>query len=1281
MEMQEFVEAITERCAPPAPEGPSGGPAASEPTPPPKDPLYGVERIEKIGGGGFGEVWRVRYLGSEEAWKYIPIRPGMSERTGREAVHARRVNHENVVRVHDVLRLPDHYVLRMELVRGRDFGRVVVEDGIIPPDEAASFGLQVACALACAHKQGIVHLDLKPHNLLLCEDGAKVMVTDFGISASLAPELFEAAEAAGTPYFMAPEQFDDPKVVGPAVDVWSLGVTLYWMMSLSYPFKFNERPAKDVVRSEPPIPLADVAPQVPPALCRIVEGMLQKDPAKRTSSMDDLVRDLEGYLDSPGDPAERAGDRALALCLFDEAIERYREAAHRRGSAAEEKARSKTLLAYAREAKAEHDTQAGRIDERIAGDDFAGALLALGIARKQFSRSASLRARRDAVEKAIGEMFGSPRRLLEGLLRSADFAGARLLLDRVGSLLGVPGARKVLRAVGGEEAVIDGATLGRLRNSVDEKEAFHAKLLASIDEAVQAMDFARARVVIEEVQNAFPHPENLERMKVFSSSAEALAGLIDYPPDLLERLDSDPEKVPISAARPLLLRKAEARCEELLRRFDPNAYPRFSEIAARAAALRSTIEILQRRAEPDLAAIRETHRRGDLAGARRILDASSAVILHTDIFPEEVREEVRSIIGQMEGQSQRADRLYREGRGWLERRGFNNALTAFEEALRIGGTHGDIGFLVRTCTEAAERRRRLSEDLHALDLTISARAVCLAEMGVYLQKSEELLGLTEESKGAETVSRAAAALLVALELASQEAKAASGRGLDALKELAGVVGGAKPEFIAMAAREAPGLSDRLADLIRMVLGGASDDVPAASGQARSPGDPEEILVSLHNLVGRLSPLGPLLAVPPSGDDPHPCEIVAGRVLDLFRTYRHFGQPMGAPMDREILKLLEDLAALAPPPAAARLKLMRKDVLGSIVRRRMVARALTFSSRTLRLAIPIAAAAALTVAGVLAWWTVERRLEVNALEGALLALREDPRWKDVGAILPEPGRDLALTFRMIETDLPAFAAIDGMVDPDARFWARSVSGASVLGLIRSDAAPVLGRSGIRRIVEETIVADLEAVLPSWANGALEPFPRQDPDPGRGFPALLVRLEVAGRILEGLGRDHRPENPSPLQDVRERLADLARWARRLGLLVEEAGRLPAEAEGAGPGDAGRKAEAFWGRFTAARGEAPPDWKRLLDCTAATALARGLREGVSVRPGTGPPASGWAVTGPPASGWAGRPRVPVGPAAFDVLRLIARIREAGGPLPLLEGWSSGNDPLYSILRPVVR
>jgi len=225
--------------------------------------------------------------------------------------------------------------------------------------------------------------------------------------------------------------------------------------------------------------------------------------------MDAVAEAFEAYRKAPVDPALRAGDHALALCRFDEAVDRYDEALRHpsgRFPDAEGRGRAEKLLALAREARAEHDVQVGLIDARLAENDIAGGLLALGVARRRFSRSVPLKERRDRVESAICDRFASPRRTVEGDLRKAAFAEARAYLDQVASLLGVPGARRLLRKFAGDEAVLDGTTVARLRASVDEREALHTKLQAAIEEAVGAMDFPRARDAMEEYQNQFPCP-------------------------------------------------------------------------------------------------------------------------------------------------------------------------------------------------------------------------------------------------------------------------------------------------------------------------------------------------------------------------------------------------------------------------------------------------------------------------------------------------------------------------------------------------------------------------------------------------------------------------------------------------------------------------------------------------------------------------------------------------------------------------------------------------------
>ncbi len=1255
---------LTEPCIAPTNDQASESTQRNQPTPSVlDDAIYDVEQLERIGGGGYGEVWRVRYLGSEEAWKYIPIRSGSSERTGREAIHSRRVNHKNVVRVLDVLRLPDHYVLRMELVKGRDFSRVVQDDGVIPPQDAAAYGLQVAQALAYAHSQGVAHLDLKPHNLILCEDGARVMLTDFGISASLARDP-ESPEAVGTPYFMAPEQFDTPPAVACSIDIWSLAVTLYWMMSLSYPFKFDERDPREVIRNDSPIPLSEVMPYVPDSLSRILEGLLKKDPAARPVSMDAVVKDLEAFQKNPGHPTARRGDRAFALCQFDEAIACYRKVDQKPSAQKEEFKRAQRLLSAAQESEAEHQVQLVRIDERIAEDDLAGALLAIGITWRRFSRSTPLKERRMKIEEELRQRFSSPRRMIENLLRSAQFSQTKTYLDKLSSLIGIPGARKLLRDVAGQEAVIDGAAIQRFRSSVQERETLYQKLLSQVEEAVQAMDFARARDAMEELQNHFPLPENLEKMKAFTAAAEALAFLSRYPMKLLEKVID--KKVQPTVDQPFFFRKAAERCNELLRDFDLKTYRRFSSIQTQADLLQKAMRSLRERAEPEVEIIRDAHERGDTRQVRRRLKGVENIILHTDIFPEEVRDSIREIRNHLNQSLQRADRLYNEGRGWMECCQFNKALTAFEEALRIGGGHhDDLRFLMRTCSEAAERRRRLNEDLHSLDLTISAQAARLPEIRVYLKKAEELISLQEDSKKRDTVDRFGRVLTIALELSVVKASQGTGEErIGVLRELSSILSGIKPEFLATAARNAAFLPEKLKELVQAVLGPKTMLEGAGDGESRKPGTGKKLdhsLVFFRSLVKNLNGLAPLLAMPPAGGSPHPSEIVAGELFEAASELRKEGA--GIP-GQDILSLLDELAGLSPSEVSEGIKVKKRAVLWSLWRRRVTNWLFSFFGRTAKFMIPLFLSLALSGVVVLAWYGKEHENRKRHLSTALSLLKRDHRWAKVGSLTSVPRTEFALAMRMIERDLPAFSALKKVGDPDPRFWARCVSGAGILASIAREETPVLGRTGIRNAVEEALRDDLEGAVEAWIKEASRPFPLEGSGRGGGFPALYLRLEIADRVLGSLGRlDIDPEKLGGLAAVRRRIWELRDAAGKMKGLVERALQLAVDLGRGSKGSGGRAADSFWIEFLSCRRGAPSEaWKRLLDSETAAAFVDGMRK----RPFWEPSLGSHKINRD---------------SGYELIRLIARIRELSGSFTLVDGWSEMNDPLHPILYPLVR
>ncbi|GAA2721570.1 hypothetical protein GCM10010439_12120 [Actinocorallia aurantiaca] len=191
--------------------------------------------LSVVGVGGMGRVWRARdeRLDREVAVKEVLLPSGVRgeerERLNRRAVRegrsAARLSHPGIITMHDIVIHRDGPFLVMEYLPGRSLAEAVAEDGPLPPRRAAEIGRAMAEALLVAHGAGIVHRDLKPQNVLL--HGDRVVITDFGIAHLVGDATLTAAGAImGTPAYMAPEQAETAQVT-PAVDVWSLGATLY----------------------------------------------------------------------------------------------------------------------------------------------------------------------------------------------------------------------------------------------------------------------------------------------------------------------------------------------------------------------------------------------------------------------------------------------------------------------------------------------------------------------------------------------------------------------------------------------------------------------------------------------------------------------------------------------------------------------------------------------------------------------------------------------------------------------------------------------------------------------------------------------------------------------------------------------------------------------------------------------------------------------------------------------------------------------------------------------
>jgi hypothetical protein len=255
--------------------------------------------LEIIGAGGMGRVWLAddELLRRRVAVKEIGTPPGVSPArlldaqlgTMREARAAARLEHSGVVGVYDVVWRPDRSWIVMEYVESRSLDTAIREDGPLPHREVTRIGLGMLAALRAAHAAGVLHRDVKPHNVLLATDG-RVVLTDFGLArirnAEHGPE-----ELSGSPHFIAPERLHGADA-GEAGDLWSLGATLYAAVEGQAPFERSTTTATlTALMTEPPGPA-----RFPGPLSPIIEGLLAKDPAQRPTAEETQAR-LQRILD------------------------------------------------------------------------------------------------------------------------------------------------------------------------------------------------------------------------------------------------------------------------------------------------------------------------------------------------------------------------------------------------------------------------------------------------------------------------------------------------------------------------------------------------------------------------------------------------------------------------------------------------------------------------------------------------------------------------------------------------------------------------------------------------------------------------------------------------------------------------------------------------------------------------------------------------------------------------------------------------------------------------
>ena len=271
------------------------------------------ELDESLGRGATGEVFRARdtLLNTTIAVKVLNpeycAEPDSLERLRREVLLSRDLVHRNILKIYHLGEDHDVRYVTMQYVAGSDLAQTIRQSGAMPLGRAVSIAGQVASALAAAHRASVLHRDIKPQNILIDEEGMP-HISDFGLARLVGgPTVTRDGAFIGTPAYASPEQVRG-RSLDARSDLYSLGVVLFEMVTGERPFASTL--AREVLLmhlNQPPPPPQSLRPDLPDALSTVVLRLLEKDPARRYQSSEELVRALRQVF------ADRTSDRSVVF--------------------------------------------------------------------------------------------------------------------------------------------------------------------------------------------------------------------------------------------------------------------------------------------------------------------------------------------------------------------------------------------------------------------------------------------------------------------------------------------------------------------------------------------------------------------------------------------------------------------------------------------------------------------------------------------------------------------------------------------------------------------------------------------------------------------------------------------------------------------------------------------------------------------------------------------------------------------------------------------------------
>lgn len=265
------------------------------------------EILEKIGVGGMATVYKAkchvlnRFVAVKVLKEEFITDIEFVKRFKSEAQTAASLTHPNIVSIYDVGNEGDVYYIVMELIQGKTLKEIIVEDGKLSWKWSVNIAIQIASALETAHKNNLIHRDIKPHNIIITEDGM-AKVTDFGIAKAVSNSTITAfGTTIGSVHYFSPEHAKGASTDAKS-DIYSLGIVMYEMLTGRVPFDADTPVSVALMQvQEDPIEPRKLNPQIPISVNNIILKAMQKDPEDRYQNATDMLIDLSTALKRPDD--------------------------------------------------------------------------------------------------------------------------------------------------------------------------------------------------------------------------------------------------------------------------------------------------------------------------------------------------------------------------------------------------------------------------------------------------------------------------------------------------------------------------------------------------------------------------------------------------------------------------------------------------------------------------------------------------------------------------------------------------------------------------------------------------------------------------------------------------------------------------------------------------------------------------------------------------------------------------------------------------------------------